>query len=635
MGYRYQFCLVAVMAATPCAYTVAEPLGNSSETRLITHRAVQLAQATSTEDEEKKRRDLEQKKEKGPATRTQPTQPPAPAPLPKSGAPLPPTQQAPSQIPPATKTPAEPTPKVSPPQPPAPALPTPKAQTTQPPAPKDPVPKGVPPAPRGAVPQLPTQETPPQAVPAPKTAPQSLPEGLPPQPTAPVIPAPKAESLPVPPSPPATKQPSVLTPSAPPPTAPKVQQTSPQEKTVQPSPKGQTERKTPSPTESGGPPPPAVSAPAAPNSKGSNVTPSMTIPGQPVPAPKTNSPGVPGASTAGSPAAGSGSPPSQPTVSTAPPHLQRAPEAPAAAPRFDQVQQGRQERVEDGGRRTVIQEQDNRVIIKQDNRIIIQHDEGDRFRRLRDAKTERRPDGVVETFYVRPDGFRVVSEIDPNGRLLRRYRRGQDGREFSIIDNRRFLRNAGIAFGVGGVGLAVALNLPPPVVRIPQERYIVDYERASDEELFETLNAPPVQRLERSYSLEEVRYNYELRQHMRRVDLDAINFEFGAYEVAPDQFAKLERLSSVILRVLQASPAEAFLIEGHTDAVGSDVDNLSLSDRRAEAVAQILTETFGVPPENLVTQGYGKQHLKIDTNAAERANRRVAVRRITPLLTER
>ncbi len=77
---------------------------------------------------------------------------------------------------------------------------------------------------------------------------------------------------------------------------------------------------------------------------------------------------------------------------------------------------------------------------------------------------------------------------------------------------------------------------------------------------------------------------------------------------------------------------EIFLIEGHTDAVGSDIDNLTLSDRRAEEVAIILTETFGVPPENLVTQGYGEEFLKIPTLRAERVNRRVAVRRITPLL---
>ena len=301
------------------------------------------------------------------------------------------------------------------------------------------------------------------------------------------------------------------------------------------------------------------------------------------------------------------------------------------------MQKGRQERVEDGGRRTVIQEPgpSKRVIVKQDNRIIIQHDDSERFRRLRDAQTERRPDGRVETFYVRPDGVRVISEVDASGRLVRRYRRGRDGREYAIIDNRRFLRNVGIGIGVGAIGVAIALNLPPPAVSIPRERYIVDYERASDDDLDEVLSAPPVARLERAYSLEEIRYSQQLRDHMRRIDLNAINFEFGAFEITPDQYPKLERVARAMLRVLERNPDEVFLIEGHTDAVGSEVDNLSLSDRRAEAVAQTLTENFGVPPENLVTQGYGKQHLKIDTPVAERANRRVAVRRITPLMSER
>jgi OOP family OmpA-OmpF porin len=63
------------------------------------------------------------------------------------------------------------------------------------------------------------------------------------------------------------------------------------------------------------------------------------------------------------------------------------------------------------------------------------------------------------------------------------------------------------------------------------------------------------------------------------------------------------------------------------------VDNLSLSDRRAESAALALSQQFGVPAENLSTQGYGKQYLKIPTDGPERANRRVTVRRITPLLT--
>ena len=80
------------------------------------------------------------------------------------------------------------------------------------------------------------------------------------------------------------------------------------------------------------------------------------------------------------------------------------------------------------------------------------------------------------------------------------------------------------------------------------------------------------------------------------------------------------------------NPREVFLIEGFTDAVGSDVDNLSLSDRRAESVAIALTQHFGVPAENLATQGYGAQYLKVPTSGPERANRRVTVQRITPLL---
>ena len=93
--------------------------------------------------------------------------------------------------------------------------------------------------------------------------------------------------------------------------------------------------------------------------------------------------------------------------------------------------------------------------------------------------------------------------------------------------------------------------------------------------------APPVETLERAYSLEEVRDNYLLRQRLRHIELVNINFEFGAWEMSPEQYPKLERLARAMLRILRRNPDEAFLIGGHTDAVGSDVDNLSLSDRRA------------------------------------------------------
>ena len=299
---------------------------------------------------------------------------------------------------------------------------------------------------------------------------------------------------------------------------------------------------------------------------------------------------------------------------------------------FDEVQKGRRERVEDGGRRKVIQEPGNRIIVKEDNKAIIRHDESERFRRRPDAKTSRRADGTNETYYVRKDGSRVITIVDDNGRLLRRYRRGRDGREFNFIDNRRFYRNLGIGVGLGGI---IALNLGMPRVGIPRERYIVDYDRASDEDLYEALIALPVENLERAYALDEVRYSYELRARMPRIDLDTITFEFGAWEVPAGQYGKLERVARAILRVLERNSEAVFMIEGHTDAVGSDDDNLSLADRRASSVADILSDQFGVPPENLVTQGYGEQYLKVDTQEAERLNRRVTILNITLLMSER
>ena len=45
-----------------------------------------------------------------------------------------------------------------------------------------------------------------------------------------------------------------------------------------------------------------------------------------------------------------------------------------------------------------------------------------------------------------------------------------------------------------------------------------------------------------------------------------------------------------------------------------------------------LSQNFEIPPENLVTEGYGEQYLKVQTEGPSEENRRVTVRRITPLL---
>jgi outer membrane protein OmpA-like peptidoglycan-associated protein len=313
------------------------------------------------------------------------------------------------------------------------------------------------------------------------------------------------------------------------------------------------------------------------------------------------------------------------------------PGAPGAAPTFagprrlDELRGGRRE--ERRGNQTFIRESD-RTIVRDGNRAFIQRNELDRFRdgpgrfgagRFGgDFRTERSGNDF-RSVLVRPGGVQIINVVGPDGRLIRRVRRGPDGREVVIIDNRP--RRAGAA------GFFVAL--PPPVVRIPRERYIYDYDyrRANPDELYGVLMAPPVEPLDRAYSLDEIRYSPALRDRMPRVDLDTITFDTGSWDIAPDQLEQLAAIAETIKRAVEQNPAEVFLIEGHTDSVGLDVDNLSLSDRRAEAVAQALTEQFGVPPENLTSQGYGEQQLKIPVDGPERQNRRVSVRRVTPLLT--
>src|SRR5205085_4027120 len=117
--------------------------------------------------------------------------------------------------------------------------------------------------------------------------------------------------------------------------------------------------------------------------------------------------------------------------------------------------------------------------------------------------------------------------------------------------------------------------------------------------LYETLTASPVVAIERRYSLDEIRFSAPLRDRMPRIDLSTVTFETGSWELTPEQIDRLEILASGLNRAIEQNPREVFLIEGHTDAVGSDVDNLSLSDRRAESVAIALTQQFNVPAEHL------------------------------------
>jgi len=298
--------------------------------------------------------------------------------------------------------------------------------------------------------------------------------------------------------------------------------------------------------------------------------------------------------------------------------------------RLDDLRGQRRERVEEGGRRVIIEEPGDRRIIREGDQLIIRHNETERFResyRDADIRSQRRGD-VDETVLRQPGGVEIVTERDADGNLLRRLRRDPGGREVVLIDNQREGRPR---TPYGYIGEDVA-RLPPPRVAIPRNEYVVDVEDASQDDLYATFAAPPIEPIARAYSLDEIRRSQVLRDRLRRVDVDTITFDSGSWILPQDQVGALTGIGTALRRTLEQNPNEVFLVEGYTDAVGPPEENLSLSDRRAETVAMVLTQSYGVPAENLTTQGFGEQDLKVDTQESERRNRRVTIRRITPLL---
>ena len=97
------------------------------------------------------------------------------------------------------------------------------------------------------------------------------------------------------------------------------------------------------------------------------------------------------------------------------------------------------------------------------------------------------------------------------------------------------------------------------------------------------------------------------------------------FDVASDEIASIEDATLAAITALALSRDDWILtVVGHTDAQGSDVDNLELSLRRAASLRDLLADQ-GVPEENLRIRGAGETApIGDNSTAAGRAeNRRI------------
>jgi outer membrane protein OmpA-like peptidoglycan-associated protein len=102
-----------------------------------------------------------------------------------------------------------------------------------------------------------------------------------------------------------------------------------------------------------------------------------------------------------------------------------------------------------------------------------------------------------------------------------------------------------------------------------------------------------------------------------------VTFPFDSAEITPEARQTLDVLGEALLDGRLS--ADRFEIAGHTDGVGNEQYNATLSERRAQAVVNYLSENFGLPRDRLLGRGYGKAYLADPEDPRNPINRRVEI----------
>ncbi len=103
---------------------------------------------------------------------------------------------------------------------------------------------------------------------------------------------------------------------------------------------------------------------------------------------------------------------------------------------------------------------------------------------------------------------------------------------------------------------------------------------------------------------------------------DGIQFALNSSELSETSKTNLNDLAGTLKKYEDTN----VLIEGHTDITGSRDYNMTLSDKRAESVADYL-QSLGVQGKRVTTEGYGPDQplADNDTDYGRQQNRRVEV----------
>jgi OOP family OmpA-OmpF porin len=102
-----------------------------------------------------------------------------------------------------------------------------------------------------------------------------------------------------------------------------------------------------------------------------------------------------------------------------------------------------------------------------------------------------------------------------------------------------------------------------------------------------------------------------------------IQFDEDTPIVRPESYRTLGRIADTLTH--RSLLSNKFLIVGHVAAIGRRDYNLTLSQRRADAVRDILVTTFKISPKRLQAIGLGEEQLLDATHPAAATNQRIQI----------
>jgi OOP family OmpA-OmpF porin len=116
--------------------------------------------------------------------------------------------------------------------------------------------------------------------------------------------------------------------------------------------------------------------------------------------------------------------------------------------------------------------------------------------------------------------------------------------------------------------------------------------------------------------------NLQQTQRGLVISLSDILFDVGKSTLKPGSQASIQRIAVVLTQY----PQHQILVEGHTDATGSDQFNLQLSQDRANSVRTALV-AGGVEASRIAAEGFGESRpvASNDNAAGRQQNRRVEI----------